>query len=113
MSTRAYQGEDPLQVSLFDSAKAERFEHEADEWIAANPDAWEFMTEQARASARNRRRFGIGALCEVVRWQMRNVRGDGEFRLNNNHRAHFARRLIREVPECEPYIKTRHSVLDT
>lgn len=109
---RAYRGEDAGRAAAEDAAKGERFAAEADEWIEANPEAWAFMAEQARASAANRRRFGIGALCEVVRWQMRNVRGDGDFRLNNNHRARFARRLIEEVPECGPYITTRHSVID-
>ena len=97
---------------LADQAKGDRFREEADKWIEANPDAWDYLTQQAVNSARNGRRFGIGALCEVVRWQMRNVQGISGFRLNNNHRAAFARRLIKEHPEVEPYISTRGSVLD-
>lgn len=93
-------------------AKGDRFKEEADAWIDANPEAWEFMASQAVMSARNRRLFGIGALCEVVRWQMRNVQGNTGFKLNNNHRAYFARRLIKEHPEVEPYIRTRGSVCD-
>lgn len=94
------------------SDRADVFREQADKWIEDNPEAWRFMTIQALKSAENRRRFGIGALCEVVRWEMRNVRGD-EFKLNNNHRAHFARRLVREHPEIGPYIETRRSVLDS
>lgn len=93
-------------------AKGDRFKEEADRWIEANPDAWSYMTKQALISAGNGRRFGIKALCEVVRWQMRNVKGDTGFKLNNNHSAAFARRLIREHPEVEPYISTRGSVCD-
>ena len=100
------------QMALFDCAKGERMAAEADAWIETNPQAWDYMTEQARRSAENRARFGVGALCEVVRWEMRNVRGDCGFKLNNNHRARFARRLVQAVPECEPYITVRHSAVD-
>lgn len=98
--------------ALQQQAKGDRYRSEADAWIADNPEAWEYMTDQAVLSASNGRRFGIGALCEVVRWKMRNVEGRTGFKLNNNHRAAFARRLIREHPEVEPYITTRGSVLD-
>ena len=92
-------------------AKGDRFKEEADRWIGANPDAWRYMTDQALLSANAGRRFGIGALCEHVRWHMF-AQGDKNFKLNNNYRAAFARRLIREHPEVEPYIKTRGSVCD-
>jgi len=100
------------QMALVFETRGERFRREADEWIDANPEAWEFMVSQARASARACRRFGIGSLCEHVRWHMF-IEGVDGFALNNNHRAAFARRLIKEVPECEPYITTRSSVLDS
>ena len=92
-------------------SKGERFRAEADEWINANPKAWEYMKMQAEASALAGRRFSIGSLCEHVRWHMF-TRGVTGFKLNNNHRAAFARRLIQEVPECKPYISVRHSVMD-
>ena len=100
------------QMVLIETTKADRFREDADAWIEANPQAWQYMRDAAKLSAAHHRRFGIGALCEHVRWQMF-AKGDDSFKLNNNYRAHFARRLIREVPECEPYITTRNSVLDT
>lgn len=99
------------QMALVFETRGERFRREADEWIDANPEAWEFMVESARASARAGRRFGIGSLVEHVRWHMF-AQGTDSFKCNNNFRAPFARRLIREVPECEPYITTRASVTD-
>lgn len=108
---QAYMGEDAEQASFHDLAKGERFRDEADAWISANPVAWDYMVDAARISAANGRRFGIGALCEHVRWQMM-ADGTTDFKLNNNHRAAFARKLIEEVPECEPYITTRTSVTD-
>ena len=97
---------------LADQAKGDRYREEADAWIADNPEAWDYMTDQALVSARNGRRFGIGALCEVVRWKMRNVEGRTGFKLNNSHRAAFARRLVKEHPEIAPYISMRSSVID-
>jgi len=100
------------EIAMVSIAKGERFREEADAWIEANPRAWEYMKAQAEASSIAGRRFGIGSLCEHVRWHMF-AKGVTGFKLNNNHRARFARRLIEEVPECEPYITTRASVLDT
>lgn len=111
MASRHYEGESAEQLATFEAAKGERFQEEADAWVEANPKAWEYMVEAARLCAVYGRRFGIGALCEHVRWQMM-ADGTTEFKLNNNHRAPFARRLIKEVPECEPYITTRTSAVD-
>ena len=101
----------PEEIHELGYSKGERFREEADRWIEANPRAWEYMKVQAEASAIAGRRFSIGSLCEHVRWHMF-ARGVTGFKLNNNHRSTFARRLIEEVPECEPYITTRHSVVD-
>ena len=92
-------------------SKGELFRGEADRWIENNPAAWNYMVSQAVKSANAGRRFGIGALCEHVRWHMF-AKGDENFKLNNNYRAHFARRIIAEHPEVAPYISTRGSVLD-
>lgn len=92
-------------------SKGERFASLADEWVEANPAAWDFMTSRAVERAAGGRRFGIGELCEQVRWHMA-AEGLGEFKVNNNHRAALARRLVREHPECRPFIRTRDSVVD-
>ena len=104
-------GETLEQMALSDESKGDRFRAEADAWIDDNPEAWSYMLHMARLSAERHRRFGIGALCEHVRWEML-AKGVDSFKLNNNYRSHFARRLIKEVPECEPYIATRSAVVD-
>ena len=101
----------PEETHEIEYSKGERFREEADRWIEANPRAWEYMVCQAEASARAKRRFSIGSLCEHVRWHMF-AKGVDSFKINHNHRSTFARRLIEEVPECEPYITTRRSVVD-
>lgn len=99
------------EFACAESAKGERFAREADEWIEANPQAWQYMVDSARMAAILGERFGIASLCEHVRWSMR-AQGTTGFKLNNNHRAAFARRLLREVPECEGLLSVRNSVID-
>lgn len=103
-----YRGE---QMMLLDTTKADRFTKEADEWVRRNPEAWFFIRSQAVERTGRQKRFGIGELCEQVRWHMY-AQGVTNFKVNNNHRAALARRLIKEYPPCEPYIQTRSSVVD-
>ena len=99
------------QLALFDFAKGDRFNAGADEWVRRNYEAWTWMRCQAVKYTEQRKRFGIGELCEQVRWHMQAEGVDG-FKVNNNYRAALARRLIAEYPPCRPYIKTRDSVVD-
>lgn len=108
---RYYAGEDPEQLALFDTAKADRYKEKADEWVKKNPDAWAFIRNEAVRRTYEQKRFGIGELCEQVRWHMR-ANGVDSFKVNNNIRAVLARRLIDEYPPCEPYIEVRGSCVD-
>jgi hypothetical protein len=56
-------------------------------------------------------RFGIGALCERVRWDFpqRLEPDDAGYRLNNNHRAFIARDLVRETPGLRELIEMRRT----
>lgn len=111
--TEPYKGTDPAEMLTADQVKGERFRREADEWISANGEAWQYMTEQALLSASIGRRFGAKALVEHVRWHLATTRTDKEYKLNSNWSAAFARRLVKEHPEVEPFIAMRHSVLDS
>ena len=110
---KPYMGEDAAIAMTEDQAKGERFRREADEWIEKNPEAWEYMTEQALLSASIGRRFGMKALVEHVRWHLATTRTDKDYKLNSNWPAAFARRLVKEHPEVEPFMAMRHSVLDS
>jgi hypothetical protein len=69
----------------------------------------EVFETMALTRARLGQKFGIGALTEVVRWevaiQTRRV-GDG-FKINNNHRAYIARELLRRVPSLRDFLELR------
>lgn len=91
--------------------KADRYREKADEWVRDNHQAWLFICNEAVARAYQRRRFGIGELCEQVRWHMKAV-GVDDFKINNSYRAYLARRLVKEHPQCADYIEMRRSRAD-
>lgn len=111
MSRRSDKDVPAGQLALLDIAKGDRFRAEANEWVRKNPEAWAFIRYEAVSRTEQRKAFGIGELCEQVRWHMK-ASGVGAWKLNNNHRAALARRLIEEYPPCKPYIKTRDSCVD-
>lgn len=80
----------------------------AAEWMAAHPEAMELFRSMAQRCVEKRRRIGIGALTERVRWELHVERHtDQEWKINNNHRAYIARELIRTVPGFVDLIETR------
>lgn len=91
--------------------RSDRYSERADKWVRDNHKAWLFICNEAVSYANQKRRFGIGELCEKVRWHMQ-ATGDGEFKVNNTYRAYLARRLVKEHPQVEPYIEMRRSRAD-
>ncbi|MGD3109524.1 hypothetical protein [Streptomyces sp. YGL11-2] len=82
----------------------ERFEafHQLNPWILEHLEA---LT--ADCVERGLRRIGIGMLFEVMRWQYgRATRGE-PWKLNNDFRSRYARRLIELHPEWSPLFETR------
>lgn len=61
-----------------------------------------------QAAAAGRRRIGIGAVWERIRWYY-DVELDTRehFKLNNSHRAYYARRFIAAHPEHAELFETR------
>lgn len=58
---------------------------------------------------RGRRRIGIGMLFEVMRWNwfMTTTDPDSDFKLNNNYRSRYARKLMDEYPELDGIFEVR------
>lgn len=85
---------------------------EAEAWIAANPIVWKRMVNQAANFAAQNRHFSIALLVEEVRYNMRVEKVEGsDFKINNDHRAVFARKL-EKYPAIKPFIETRASKVD-
>jgi DNA-directed RNA polymerase specialized sigma24 family protein len=82
----------------------ERFEafHAANPWVYR---ALEHLTIQRLS--RGRRRVGIAALFEVLRWEWEKSTVGGGFKLNNDFRSRYVRLLLERHPEWDGVFETR------
>ena len=78
-----------------------------------NPHVYRLLRSRALEMRRKgRERYGIAGIFEVVRWHI-NIETTGEeFKLNNNHKAYYARLLMKLEPELEGFFNTRESAAD-
>lgn len=76
---------------------------------AAHPEVYRYLLGLAAdLSARGFRHYGIGAMWERMRWHFQVERDeDEEFKLNNNYRSRYVRKIIAEHPEFEQFFETR------
>jgi hypothetical protein len=83
------------------------------EYHADNPQVYAKLREYALlAKHSGRKRLGIGALYERLRWYSTvEAKGD-DFKVNNNYRAYYARLLMKEEPELAGFFETRTSKAD-
>lgn len=85
---------------------------EARAFVAANPAWWALVKREALAAVAQQRHFSMKALVEWSRYELgrRAIARPGVvYRINNNWTSTFARMLIAECPEVEPYIETRRA----
>lgn len=81
----------------------------AEQWMDENPDVYAMFERFALQMAERRRRFGIGLLAERVRWETFLLWPSTDYKINNNHRAYIARRLIADHPELDDLIQRRRT----
>lgn len=97
-----------MNDSLFSHIHARDYATQADAFIDANPHVWARFIEAARAMAAKGQHFGMKGLVEWARWQwMLSTKDAQGWKLNNNHTAYLARRLMKDVPEVADLIETR------
>lgn len=90
----------------------ERMVAMADEWIAKNPTAWEWMNRRASMYASEGRRFSMERLLQDARYEFSGREVVDHFKVNNNSRSALARKIAAEHPECKPYMDFRRSAVD-
>lgn len=99
------QGPDvPLQSELFRKS----IEQSWRKFDAENPIVYQTLIRLTRqAQDRGVQHLGIGLLWEVMRWEMLIAVSGDDFKLNNNYRALYARKLMRDFPEFRDMFRTR------
>ena len=74
------------------------------------------VTLARRAKAAGKEELGIACLWERMRWELfveTDTPGEGEpFKLNNNHRAFYARAIMRWEDDLDGFFRVRESEAD-
>jgi hypothetical protein len=82
----------------------------ADNWMNRNPVAMSIMLRYARqAKESGMPRIGMQMLIERTRWYGVVELRDADFKINNNHAAYIARRLMFENFDLDGFFTTRES----
>lgn len=80
---------------------------------AANPQVYAKLVEiTAFVVAAGKTRYGIAAIFERLRWILEFETDGNPYKLNNNYRAFYVRRLVAEHPEFASIFELRRSVAD-
>jgi hypothetical protein len=88
---------------------AHTIEEAFEEFHSANPHVFTELVKLARrAKERGFVQYGIGALYEVFRWERGPTASDDDgYKVNNNFRAIYARKIMAEHPDLAGFFRTR------
>ncbi|GAB4677617.1 hypothetical protein [Mycobacterium avium] len=99
------------QLALkFAQTMPERFE----EFHNENPNVYATLVRLARewVASTGRHKLGIATLFERARWEIALATNDPDYKLNNNHRAYYARLIMRQGPDLADLFDLRASEAD-
>lgn len=108
-----------MQASLFNRPLNDRVEGKTiDERFASfhklNPHVFAAIVDLAlRAKNAGRKQYGIAGLFEIMRWNYTLETHGDDFKLNNDYKALYARKVMAEVPELAGFFKVRDRRLRT
>jgi hypothetical protein len=76
-----------------------------------NPKLWEYIKRYAlEVKRRGLIHYGIAAIIERARWELNvtiSVLDGEDFKINNNYRSRYARKLMAEVPDLVGFFRVR------
>jgi hypothetical protein len=75
-----------------------------------NPKVYELFDRFTRyAIQRGRKRFSVSVIIERIRWETTIETSNDDFKINNNHRAYYARLWMRDNPQHGGFFSTRET----
>jgi hypothetical protein len=85
-----------------------------DRFHADNPKVYETLVRLARewVGRTGRHKLGIATLFERARWEIALATTDADFKLNNSHRAYYARLIMLREPDLAGLFDLRASEAD-
>lgn len=101
---------EPQLMLVFDGTLAERFEV----FHRDNPHVYRTLVRLARewVNTTGRRKLGISMLFERARWDLAIQTNADDFRLNNSHRAFYARLIAAQERDLADLFELRSSQAD-
>ena len=94
-------------VVLDDDPRTGTLSDRAERWHIANPQVYRLIVRIARAlKAKGFIHYGIGAIWEYLRFKGLETTGD-VYKLNNNYRAWYARKIMAQEPDLAGFFLTR------
>lgn len=100
------------QTNLFEDFNSPAYK-EFKAYDEANPQIWMFFKRYAlKAIERGHKHLSAEYIFSICRWETSVGAGDDEFKLNNNAKAGYARKFMREFPQYNEFFRTRKSKLD-
>ena len=86
----------------------DRIQREFERFDIANPGVYELYKKFAFELKQNgRKRYGIAMITERIRWEVAVATSGDEFKINNNFRSRYARKLIGDFPEFNEMFEIR------
>jgi hypothetical protein len=73
-----------------------------------NPQVWEAFKEYSLISKNEKyfKNYSAAAIFEIIRWETE-VRARDKFKVNNNFKADYARKMMNDYPEFEGFFRIR------
>lgn len=73
-----------------------------------NPHIWEaFVRFANEAKQRGFKKYSANGIFELIRWEMKGEKRFDGFKINNNYRADYARKMMAEFPEFKGFFEIR------
>jgi hypothetical protein len=77
------------------------------EYDKQNPHIWEAFKEfSLNAKQKGFSNYGSSGIFEIIRWNT-NIQSRDLYKINNNYKPHYARKMMLEFPEFEGFFRVR------
>lgn len=88
----------------------DKIQRDFERFDKANPTVYDLYKKFAfELKEKGRKRYGISMLTERIRWEVAMATTGDEFKINNNFRSRYVRKLIMDFPELDGMFQTRET----
>lgn len=72
-----------------------------------NPHIWKaFVKYSKEAKAKGFKNYSANGIFEIMRWHT-SIEGSGAYKISNNYRPDYARKMMREYPEFQGFFRIK------